>query len=181
MRKIMVFASCLLILLGGCAKKEIPSSPSPLLKYSGNYEATAQISYKDLQAAATIVQSTPDSYEMIFTEPATIQDMVFSFQNDVLTVHYQGLSFQTNIQSIPISSPANVLMHTINTAFRDSDCTWVDTEDGNALSGTTVSGSFLLYIDPDQQLPQKLLVPDQDLEIEFVSFTALDETNNTST
>jgi hypothetical protein len=168
----------LIVCIGGfaaCALRQAPQSPAnPLVSHVGNFDTTANITYRDLKATATITQETPQSCAVTFSSPASLQDMSFVFREGVVDLGYKGVSFTFDPESLPGGALAKIAVAGVNTAMKDDGVTVDYTEGVLSLSGLLESGEFTLRLDPENGNLMKLLVPAEDLEIEFVNFTFLD-------
>jgi hypothetical protein len=158
-----------------CALRPTPKAPTnPLINHIGNFDTTANITYRDLKATATITQETPQSCAITFSSPASLQDMSFVFREGVVDLGYKGVSFTFDPQTLPGGALAKIAVAGVNKAMKDDGITVDYTEGVLSLSGLLESGEFTLRLDPENGNLLKLLVPAEDLEIEFVNFTFLD-------
>ncbi|MDL2233593.1 hypothetical protein LJC63_08480 [Ruminococcaceae bacterium OttesenSCG-928-L11] len=179
-RQIAVVLAVGLLCLGivSCSNRQkllTPAKPeNPLPAHSGNYQSSASIRYGELEATATIIQETPRACAVTFTSPPSLADMSFVFQEGVVDLGYKGLAFTFDPHSVPGGAVAKVAVSAINKAMK-SDGVAVDYSDGAlSLSGVMESGEFVLRLDAENGNLLKLLVPAEDLEIEFLNFTFLD-------
>lgn len=167
---ILVFAG-----LSACSRQTPVRTPVNLLtEHSGNFDATANITYKELRATATIVQETPRACSVTFSSPASLKDMSFVFREGVVDMAYKGLAFTFDPQSLPGGAAAKIAVAGINRAMKDDGITVDYTEGILSLSGIMESGEFSLRLDPESGNLMKLSVPAEELEIEFINFTFLD-------
>jgi hypothetical protein len=168
----------LIACIGGfaaCALQPTPQPPAnPLVSHIGNFDTAANITYRDLKATATITQETPQSCAVTFSSPASLQDMSFVFREGVVDLAYKGVSFTFDPQTLPGGALAKIAVAGVNKAMKDDGVTVDYTEGVLSLSGLLESGEFTLRLDPENGNLMKLLVPAEDLEIEFVNFTFLD-------
>lgn len=162
---VLLFSAC-----GGKAKK-----PEDIFEgRSGNYSTAARISYKGLNAQAAISQETPASCAVAFTAPASLKDMAFVFRQDSVDLSYKGLRFRFEQASVPLAAVARLAVSTINYAMRGDGVEAARVGDAVEITGIQENGSFLLRVDAETGRPIKLLIPAEELEIEFDNFTFLD-------
>lgn len=173
MRKLLTLLLSL-ALLGGCAAKPPAAPQSPLAGRSGNYETTANIVYRGLEATASIAQSTPESCRVAFSAPDTVEGMELTFARDSVGVAYKGLSFQFDPGSVPSGAVARIAVEAIGKAMRDEGVELRQTESGLELCGALDAGEFTLRLDAESGNLLKLSVPSEDLEITFENFRFLD-------
>lgn len=170
---ILVTICLCLLCLTGCGSKAEEQS-TPLKKHSGNYSSTANITYKELQATATITQESPQSCAVVFSSPPSLKDMAFVFHKDNVDLNYKGMSFSFNPNSLPGGAVAGMAVSAINTAMRDDGLQVELADDALEVSGVMQSGEFKLRLDAKNGNLLKLSVPAEELEIEFVNFQFLD-------
>lgn len=170
-----VFSAILpLLLITGCSDNPLAQISSPLEKHSGMYDATANISYRGLDATATISQTTPDRCSVQFSSPASLQDMAFVFTEDSVDVSYRGLSFSFDPGSMPSAAISKLAVSAINSSFLDENIELTRTDSGILLDGVSDGGEFTLQLDGESGNFLKLSIPSQELEIEFENFRFLD-------
>lgn len=175
MRRFAAFVAAFgILLMAGCGKAAANLPKRPLSGHTGNYETTADISYKGLEATAILSQESPGSCSVSFTAPASLKDMAFVFNEDSVDVSYKGLSFQFDPQSLPGGALAKIMTSSINKAMKDDGITVSADETGIDLTGVLDVGEFTLRLDGQNGNLLKLSVPSEDLEIEFLNFRFLD-------
>lgn len=144
------------------------------MEHTGNYYTAAKITYKELKARALISQETPASCSVVFESPQSLSDMAFVFRRDNVDVNYKGLSFTFEQDSLPAAAVAKLAVSAINRAMRD-DGLEVMLDNGTfEVKGMLESGEFILKINEETGSLMKLLIPAEELEIEFENFTFLD-------
>ena len=170
---IFVFTAIfLLTAFTACQKKPVPEESLPLR--SGNFETTANISYKELKATATITRETPKSCIVVFTSPESIKDMAFVYSEGNVDLSYKGMSFSFDPDSLPGRAIANIAIAGINKAMEADGFSLDYTGNALVLTGVMESGEFTMRLDKESGNLIKLSVPAEDLEIEFVNFSFLD-------
>ena len=170
----LIFILILPLIFSACSRSTGPTDKNILMDRTGNYETTASITYKDLQATAQISRETPRSCSVMFTSPKSLADMSFIFYEDAVDLAYKGLSFSFNPGSVPGGAAAKIAVELINRSMRD-DGVSVDYSAGIlTLSGIMESGEFSLRLDRENGNLLTLSVPAEDLEIEFINFRFLD-------
>ena len=155
------------------AEPVTPQNAKALRHFTGLFETTAHITYRDLSAIARIVQDTPEACTVTFSAPDTLKNMSFVFRQDQVKVSYRGLSFDFDPGSIPGSAVAKAAVSSINAALQKEGLALEQLSGSLSLTGSSESGDFTLLIDTESGDLLKLTVPSQELEIAFENFTFL--------
>ena len=110
-------AAALIVGLGGCAAKE-KQAQAVKAKMDHNieagYTATMDIHYQDIQAQATMDQSSPGDYVITFQSPQAMNGMEFSIKGQQITLSYRGLSASFTADDFFDSAIAKQLIRTMN-------------------------------------------------------------------
>jgi len=178
LRRILALAAVLLaafFIFASCRKGEDPGSRNAkvLDQMSAQYDTTANITYGELGATATISQTTPTSCSVSFTAPDSLKDMAFTFTRDEVQVSFKGLSFAFDPSSVPGGAVANMAVSAINKVLLREDLDLDYTDGALSVSGNTDAGAFTLVLDPENGNMLSLSVPGEGLEIEFEDFRFL--------
>lgn len=171
--KLLVLLCGFLLIFTSCSQKN--KKPEDIFAgHTGNYSTSAKIAYKELKATARISRETPVSCSVVFESPESLKDMAFVFQRDSVDLNYKGLSFNFEQDSLPATAVAKIAVSAINRAMRDDGLSVA--LDGGVLeiTGMLESGEFILRVNGETGSLMKLLVPAEELEIEFENFTFLD-------
>ena len=159
--------------LTSCSPKE--KTPEDLFEgHSGNFDTTANISYKDLSATARITRETPRSCSVTFSSPESLADVAFVFWDDRVDLNYKAMSFTFDPNSVPGAAVARLTAAAVNSALSGKGLAVQYADNALTLSGALDSGSFTLRLDQGDQRLLKLSIPDQQLDVEFINFTFLD-------
>lgn len=159
-----------LLMLAGCssAQETTLTASSPLLGLTGGVEATMQITGDSLNAEAMLTR-TPQACTVTFTAPEAVQEMTFTFHEDAVDVDYKDLTFAFSPQLLPGGAVAAIVSDAINKAAR-RDVQPAEEDGTPLLTGVLDAGAFQFVLDETSALPVKLLVPQQNLRIDFTSF-----------
>lgn len=173
MRKITPVLCALFLCLTACSPKPQPLV-SPLAGRSGCYETQAAIRWKDWESAATIKQTLPGECLITFTAPDSIQGMSFQFFQDRIDVKFKGLSFRFDAGSLPDQAAVGMVVAAMDRTLQNREIAVAQTEEGISLSGTLDAGNYTLHLDPQQNVPKKLSIPSEEMEITFDDFQFFD-------
>ena len=169
---IALICTVLLLALTSCSR---PKTPETLFEgHSGNFDTTANISYRELSATARITRETPRSCSVTFTSPESLADVAFIFWSDRVELNYKAMSFTFDPNSVPGGAVARIAVGAINAALSGKGLAVQYEDSALTLSGTLDSGDFILRVDQNDQSLLRLSIPEQQLDIEFINFTFLD-------
>lgn len=141
---------------------------------SGNFETTANIKYKEIEATAVIKQESPKSCSVTFSSPPSLKDMEFNFHSEGIDLTYKGLSFTFDPSSLPGKAVAEIVVKSIQKAFKNENISLDFKDDVITIAGVLESGEFILTLDAQSENLLKLSIPGEELEIEFINFKFLD-------
>lgn len=173
-------AAALLLCLGmtACGKtnEDVQSHYENLLSTLDNpYETTAKIKYKDIEATARIHKKSPGYCIVEMGGSALLDGLNFLFEKDSMTVDYKGMKVTMDPADLPDSAVAKLLISAIDQAAK-KDGVSVSFEDAAlVISGETADSTFYLRIDATDANVMTLSVPAEELEVEFVNFSFINE------
>ena len=99
----------------------------------------------------------------------------FLFEKDSMTVDYKGMKVTMDPADLPDSAVAKLLISAIDQAAK-KDGVSVSFEDAAlVISGETADSTFYLRIDATDANVMTLSVPAEELEVEFVNFSFINE------
>lgn len=143
-------------------------------KVNSPFSTSANIKYKDIIAAATISSETPKTCKVLFSSPKSIEGMSFILSDEEVFVDYKGMNFSFDPNSLPGGAVANVVVAAINSATQKDGVTVEVKENVLEVSGESDAGEFILRLDKSNGNFLKLVLPENDLELEFVNFKFLE-------
>ncbi len=167
----MIPALCLTVLLMACGA---PKTLADIKGRTANFTATAHIRCKDLDAMALISQETPASCTVAYTSPEALKGMELTFTGEAVKLEYLGLSRELHPSSLPYTAAAGLAASALNCAVTDGGLELSQESGVFKAGGNLPGGEFVVHIDPTDGAVTKLLVPDAELEIDFINFTYLD-------
>ena len=163
--------ACILLFAACGAHRPVKN---PFKGKSGNYITGATIRYQGLTALATVSQAEPSSCSFVLESPKHLAGMGYVFRQDDVDVNYKGMSFTFVRDFMPYSAVANITVQALSRVINDDELTVTAENDEHKIRGTVETGEFILTIDRDTGEIRKLLVPAQEIEIEFHNFRFLD-------
>ena len=175
-----VVAFVLLLCMGmtACNKtnEDVQSHYESLLNTLDNpYETTAKIKYKDIEASARIHKRAPGYCIVEMGGSSLLEGLNFLFEKDSMTVDYKGMKVTMDPAELPNSAIAKLLVSAIDQAAQ-KDGVSVEFEDtALVISGETADSTFFLRIDATDANVMTLSIPAEELEVEFVNFSFINE------
>ena len=173
-------AAALLLCLGltacGKANEDAQSHYENLLNTLDNpYETTAKIKYKDIEATARIYKKTPGYCIVEMGGSSLLDGLNFLFEKDSMTVDYKGLKVTMDPAQLPDSAIAKLLVSAIDQAAKKDGVSVSFEDTALVISGETADSTFYLKIDAADANVMTLSVPAEELEVEFVNFSFVNE------
>jgi len=166
-----VIALLLLLVITACQRAQTKLKLEDITKnISSSFETVANISYKSLKATARISQKSPGECIVTFSSPDSLKDMKLYYTSDKLSVSYKGLSFDFNPQEMPDSAVAGLIVKAFNNAVNSEGVKVKFEENAFVLEGNMNASTFYLKLDSKNSNLLKLVVPSEELEVEFVNF-----------
>ena len=181
MRKIAVFLMSVLMTLTicGCSseggnnsmKKDL-SVPSEISQaYTGPYNTTANIKYKDITAQAVFTKDDGGTVTVTFLSPDSLKDIKFVYTEQLVTVSYKEMEFSLDPNSFLASSVTKTIISSIDMVTKQNGVRVQLQDEGLMISGEMQTGTFQLVLDKKSGNALKLQIPQDDLEVEFVNFS----------
>lgn len=176
-----VVAFVLLLCMGmtACNKtnEDVQSHYESLLNTLDNpYETTAKIKYKDIEARLPeFTRGRPGYCIVEMGGSSLLEGLNFLFEKDSMTVDYKGMKVTMDPAELPNSAIAKLLVSAIDQAAQ-KDGVSVEFEDtALVISGETADSTFFLRIDATDANVMTLSIPAEELEVEFVNFSFINE------
>ena len=171
---------CFACMLCGCSKegagqdesgKEI-SIPSEVSEaYTGSYNTTANIKYKDITAQAVFTRDAGGTVAVTFLSPSSLQDIKFVYTDQAVTVSYKEMEFSLDPNSFLASSVTKTVIAAIDAVTKQNGVRVQLQDQGLTVSGQMETGTFELILDKENGNALRLKVPQDELEVEFVNFS----------
>ncbi|MEG2295157.1 MAG: hypothetical protein RSB96_00230 [Oscillospiraceae bacterium] len=176
MRKIFKIGVSLIlcIFMASCAsissQDKIITKEEVSATVTSEFEAVLNIKYKELQATATIKQDLPQKCSIMFTSPQSLKDMYFEMDKETVLIDYKGLKLESRIEDIPNSSVVKLVVFAIDQVAKKNGIRMKLQDTALIVSGALEGGVFDLVLDATNANILKLIIPEQQLEIEFINF-----------
>lgn len=161
-------------LLGGSDKLKDNTKDKVIAKTQEAFETTANIKYKDIEAAVVIVNTPPKTCTVEFLSPKGIKGMSFFFEGNDISIDYNGMSFTFNPNTLPGGAVAKMVVSTINAATSKEGVTVALEKNVLEIAGESEAGAFILKLDRDNGNFIRLSIPENEFEMEFVNFNFLE-------
>lgn len=170
---VLVVSFILFVSMVACSTNSSTQEISPeevIVAVQSEFEAVLNIKYKELQATATIKQDLPQKCTIAFTSPESLKDMYFEMDKETVLIDYKGLKLKSEIKDMPNSAFVKMVVFAIDQISKNNGIRMK--LEGNAfiISGELESGGFDMVLDATNTNILKLMIPEQQLEIEFVNF-----------
>ncbi len=155
-------------IMSGCQKDISPpnESTTPPSFYSVNLDVT----FRNTKITAKLTKHSPQKYELQMLSPEIMTPLKIIYENDICTVTYDGLTFETDMKRFPQSEFGGILIN----AFKDIDggiISKTSAENGAVIyKGITDYGDFILTCDSETGLWSEFSVEGAELKILFKDY-----------
>ena len=107
---------------------------------------------------------------MTLTEPEQVKGLSFLFTDRLLTVTYNGITFELAPDSLPAQAVAGAMVSAVNAVLEPFGIGMEVGEDAVELSGDADAGRFLLRLDPETGSYLSVEIPEKGFAAEFENF-----------
>ena len=159
------------VIVAGCGNALLPERDY-LQNFSGNFEATAQITKPELHAMAEIHRSNT-MFSMGFTQPVSLDGMNVTISGGNTTVEYKGMDFTLHRDTVPTDSIARLIGAAFDTITSREGLTTETTGEIVSVSGRIGADSFTAEINHRTGVLIKLSLPGRELQIAFENFIVI--------
>ncbi len=158
-----------LLLLVSCNRDAVtPENVTDSL--SSSYNTKAVVEYQDIKANLEMIKSE-GRCEVTFDSPASLKDLSFDYNGDLVTVKYGKLSFSVEPDSMPGQALSSLLVSSLNTALNDRGVSVKQEDNAIKVVGQTNGSDFELVLDRKNGNALSLKVPEDDLSLQFYNFS----------
>jgi hypothetical protein len=150
--------------------------------FSKPFTCTANITTEDLTAVGKLSRCGVESWEIEFSEPATLSGVMLTFDGVNSEASYKGLSFSIPKSAVPVNSMLLCLATAVDeiSTSEEKDCT--SSEGFFTFKGSTDCGDYVLNVKEDTGDIATFSMKNLGLNIVFSDVTTLElETETTTT
>lgn len=149
---------------GNIKDNKIPKNVSTNLH--SPFKAIATITYNDMEIEGEFEKIDVGKATFVVTSPATLADVMFAYDDSVVTVSYKGFDFELPNNSKLLNTAIKYLIDVIDSASDPSSVSISSNEDGVVISGKYDKFGFDVLVD-DNKVINGVKIPDLDLSIEL--------------
>ncbi len=163
-----VFALLFLSLASGCQNKNGYESKkaSPPSAYTVNIDVT----FKELKIAGELTKHSPQKYDIKILTPDIMKPLLISYENDVCTVTYDGLEFESDVSRFPQSEFGELLTRALDDIHSETVAFSVNENGDIIYKGITDYGDFMMVQDSKTGLWKEFSVDGASLKITFSDY-----------
>lgn len=170
MKKLCVSLVIVIVLfISGCNKDNSPQKEN-FTPPSFN-SVILDVTFKNMEMNAKLIKHSSQKYELQMLSPEIMRPLNLIYENDICTVTYDGLTFETDMKRFPQSEFGGILINSL----KDIDGGIVSktlADDGTVIyKGITDYGDFVLTCDSRTGLWNEFSVEGAELKILFKDYT----------
>lgn len=170
MKKLCGFLVVLIVLLISGCNKEINQKNEAVTPPSFD-SVILDVTFKSTEMSAKLTKHSPQKYELQMLSPEIMKPLNLIYENDICTVTYDGLTFETDMKRFPQSEFGGILI----SSLKDIDggiISKTPADDGTIIyKGITDYGDFNLIYDKNTGLWKEFSVEGAELKIIFRDYT----------
>lgn len=162
---VLLFMLGLSAALGACSRT--PTEKTARQPVVTGFSCDMAGTYRDTEVAGQITRTSAGTLTVTLSKPAGLDGMELTWDGQDVVMNMLGLSVTVDPATIPESALGRSVLEALDAGMRGGGKL---TERGMCVEGTTESGSFALYADPDTGALTALSVPSLPLELTFTNF-----------
>ena len=170
LRKIIVLAAAVLVLLSGCVGNQKAPEYTPPLDRA--FEMTAIVRQDEREFLVKFCRQPQGSAQVRFEGPDVLKGLEMHFDAESVTVAYEGLSFAFLPDGFPGQAAIKQVLDSFSAAL-DGETECEKTDQGMLVKGSLAGESFALLLDRQTGKILKLEIPESGLELKPLNFEFL--------
>lgn len=161
---VLVFLS----LASGCKNKNIsdPKKTAPPSTYTANID----VSFKELKINGELTKHETNKYSIKILTPDIMKPLSITYENDICTVEYDGLEFESDVSRFPQSEFGALLTQALDDIDSETMTFSADENGDTVYKGITDYGDFRMIQDSKTGLWKEFYVDGASLKITFSDY-----------
>ncbi len=173
MKKVLTCFAAAVAFCALCSCGAVKPSPERVTEnLNSSYNTRAVVQYQDIKADIELLKEEGRCL-VTFDSPASLKDLSFDYDGELVTVNYGSLSFSVSPDSVPGQALSSLLISSLNKSLADSGVTIEDTGDAIKILGQTDTTQFELVLDRQNGNALSLSIPEDELNLDFYNFSFL--------
>ncbi|MBQ2847379.1 MAG: hypothetical protein IJE74_03895 [Clostridia bacterium] len=164
-----VFAALILIFAAGCENQTVSETKTPP-PIPENFSANLRIAYNETSMTAAFRQNSFDDFELNMLSPEILKPLSLAYKNDICTVTYDGLKFETDLNRFPQVTFGALLTEAISYIKQGIDIQTAYADGIWTYKGNGERGIFVLTRDAETGAWLELSIEGAGLHIMFSEF-----------
>ena len=163
-----VFALIFLSLASGCRNQNgyEPKKSAPPSAYSVNID----VIFKELKITGELTKHSPKNYDIKILTPDIMKPLLISYKNNICTVTYDGLEFESDVSRFPQSEFGALLTRALDDIDAETMTSSADENGNTVYKGITDYGDFRMIQDSKTGLWKEFCVDGASLNITFSNY-----------
>lgn len=146
-------------------ENEVETVTNEILKNSFNANAT--IKFQDMTINADVNKTNENAITLNIIEPKTLNGMELQYDGELINLNYKGMSLGLDKNSKTLSSVANILINSLETATQGTGLEIKNESGGITVNGKSNSGDFSILLNPSTKSIAEIVSPTLDFRCEF--------------
>lgn len=161
-RTLSVLPLLAVLLLTSCSGAVTFTPPEIMVDFECGFEAD----YSDMHMKGHIISMRQNVTTITLTEPENLNDLVYKWVDDVLSISYNGLQCDTQNQYLPSNNFAQAMYNVLKSAKESA--VYESTEENTCIfTGESQSGAYILKTDKKTGEIQSLQIEALKLNVAF--------------
>lgn len=144
---------------------EVETVTNEILQNSFNANAT--IKFQDIILNADVNKTNENAITLCIVEPKTLEGMELNYDGELININYKGMSLELDKNSKTLSSVANILINSLETATSGTGLEIKNQEGGILVNGNSDSGDFSILLNPNTKSIAQINSQTLDFTCEF--------------
>ncbi len=163
-----VFAVLVLLVAAGCQKNNeiIKEKASPPMSYSVKLNA----SFGEAKMTARLTKHSTSKYEIQMLAPEIMTPLNLTYENQVCTVTYDGLTFESDLKRFPQAEFGSLIVQALTDTANNLVTVSTDSQGMTLIKGPSNYGDFSLIQDPETGLWKEFSIDGALLHVTFSDY-----------
>ncbi len=136
-----IFAAVLLLLMAGCEKQLTPKAEAPA-PIPPSFTAKLEVAFGETTMTANLKKNSANDYFIQILSPEIMSSLGLAYKDDVCTVTYDGLKFETDLNRFPQAEFGALLTGTLTDIEQGIDIETAYADGIRTYRGTGERGVF---------------------------------------
>ena len=173
MKKILALLLCgiMLLSLSACNIGKEKKTAAPDLNKL--FSCTADISYGDFKASATMKRLGNSMWDVEFVSPASLAGVKLSYNGEEIKASYKGLTFSIPKDAAPVKGVLSMIFKSIDKSAEKVDMPFKEKDGIKLFSGESDQGDFTISMDKSNGSLVAFEIPSKKLDVKFADYKVI--------